>query len=125
MHRNRTRERHPAVLQENRLPLTVSLDRTDGLRDPKKTWEEHLKATRSDAIQQHAQQHQLCLGQECLGIFTVKKDKMDVFEEEIGFLFSKMLRSRRSYFSLTFHFSTATLLDVICAKSIIIANVEA
>lgn len=34
---------------------------------------------------------ELCLGRECSGIFTVKKDKVDVFKEGVVFIFSKML----------------------------------
>lgn len=61
---------------------------TDGLRDPKKKKKNVGRASESNHKQCDPTTHtELCLGQECSGIFTVKKDKMDVFKEGVVFIF--------------------------------------
>lgn len=69
---------------------------------------------------------EVCVGQECSGIFTVKKDKMDVFKEGIVLIiFVPRCYEVDKVISLSLSFLHRHLLDVICAKIIIIANVEA
>lgn len=64
-----------------------------------------------------------CVWVECVrAIFTVTKDKMDVFKDGIVFIFSKMIQR---HLALPFSFLHRHLLDVISAEMIIIANVEA
>lgn len=91
----------------------------------KKSWE---RTSASDQTRRDpTTRTEVCVGQECSGIFTVKKDKMDVFKEGIVLIFFFVPRCYEvdKVISLSLSFLHRHLLDVICAKIIIIANVEA